>query len=257
MSDDLVLLTKEELKERWKNLRARYLAQKGDELSAQLGLADFIASNVHIAKKVRSGEDYISHPMHIASKFESKNKKIIAILHDVIEDSDWTIDDLREVGFSDRIIRGVDGVTKRKGEPYFDFIVRCAMSGEDAIDIKIEDLKHNSEETRYRTVSQTAKQAKKRHVYNIAFNYLIDTKKKRSEGGHYNYPATPMAHYMQTREEFAKAPITINALLAEFSSEKERLPTAKITQLAARAFGWELVCAGRELYLDAKDLVLG
>lgn len=259
------MFTKAQIKEAWANHQqvAKQDGRAADE--ARLGLANEIANNAHFGDKVRSGEDYISHPQHIASKFESKTKKIIAILHDAIEDSQkrenpeerWTLDDLRELGFSERIIRAVDGVTKRPGEPYFDFIVRCGQSGEDAIGVKIQDLKHNSDNTRSRNIKESNKQVRKRQAYNIAFNYLIDIKKQHDEGGHYNAPGTSIVDYIKSRKEYASEPITINSLLAQFSSEEERLPAPRLVEAAARSFGWRRVQVARDIGYSVQELAYG
>lgn len=171
------MFTKDEIKARMKTLREQAMVNGELPIESELNLALLILSTSLFHKKLRSGEDYSAHPLTVATSYtRSKNKKIIGILHDVIEDSDWTIDDLREIGFSERILRGVDGVTRRPGEPYFDFIVRCSLSGDDAIDVKINDLHHNSDATRYRHINDGDKVHLKQEGYNIAYHYLVDLK---------------------------------------------------------------------------------
>lgn len=194
------------------------------EIDAELNLALLILSSALFYKKLRSGEDYGAHPLAVATAYtRSKNKRIIGILHDVVEDSDWTIEDLRQAGFSERILQGVDGVTKRKNEPYFDFIVRCGQSGQDAIDIKINDLHHNMDSSRYRNIGEDEATRLKREAYNIAYHYLVDIKKLREDGKtHYNTPGTSIVDYINSRQEYAQKPEAVRVLLARFSSE--RLP---------------------------------
>jgi hypothetical protein len=220
------MFTKDEIKARMKTLREQAMVNGELPIESELNLALVILSTSLFHKKLRSGEDYSAHPLTVATSYtRSKNKKIIGILHDVVEDSDWTIDDLREIGFSERILKGVDGVTKRPGEPYFDFIVRCSLSGDDAIDVKINDLHHNSDATRYRHIDDSAKTLLKNEGYNIAYHYLIDLKKYREDHvTHYNYPGTPMLEYIMSREEFSRHPFRINELMEAFSSEPGRLP---------------------------------
>lgn len=251
------MFTKQLIKDSWQNHRAKAIEAGQDPDKASLALATQISISAHFGDTLRSGEDYISHPQHISAQFESKTLRIISILHDAIEDSDWTLDELKELGFSDRIIKGIDGVTKRPGERYFDFIVRCGKSGQDAIDVKIQDLKHNSDNTRYPNITETSKQSRKRHVYNIAFNYLIDIKKIRDKGGNYNQPGTSIIDYIRSRDAFSKAPITINSLLEEHSTETARLPTPKLVQAAANAFGWRRVQTARNIGYAAQEFVYG
>lgn len=224
------MFTKEEIKGRIAEMRAAAELNGGMTIEAELNLALIILGSALFKKKLRSGEDYSAHPLTVATAYtRSKNKRIIGILHDVVEDSDWTLEDLKEVGFSDRIIQGVDGVTKRPGEKYFDFIVRCGQSGEDAIDIKINDLHHNSDSTRYRHIDDPEKYQLKQDAYNIAYHYLIDLKKFREDGEtHYNEPGTSIVDYIKSRVEFAGNPERVNRLLEEFSSLPERLPVLSL-----------------------------
>lgn len=219
------MFTKEEIKARVRERREQAMQNAGLTIEAELNLALIILSCSLFEKKLRSGEDYSAHPLTVATSYtRSKNKKIIGILHDVVEDSDWEVQDLIDVGFSDRIVKGVDGVTKRPGEKYFDFIVRCSLSGEDAIDVKINDIHHNSDLTRYRHIDDPEKTRLKQDAYNISYNYLIDLKKFKPDGtSHYNEPGTPIIDYIRSRKEFAGNPAYVNRLLEEFSSSGERL----------------------------------
>lgn len=231
-----MLLAKDELKARWRELRAEHAeANGGLTIEAELSLTMLIVGNAFLTKKQRSGEDYVGHPMAVATAYtRSKNKRIIGLLHDLVEDTDWTLQDLRDVGFSERIINGVDACTRREGppyyaegqrEPYFDFIVRCGEAGQDAIDIKINDLHHNMDASRYRHIGDDEKYYLKQQCYNVAYHYLVDLKKYREDGvTHYNYPGRTMVDYMLSRPEFAGKPEAANRLLAEFSSETARLP---------------------------------
>ncbi len=219
------MFTKEEIKGRIVSLREAAIMQGGMTIEAELNLALVILSCALFHKKLRSGEDYSAHPLTVATSYtRSKNKRIVGILHDVIEDSDWTLPDLKDVGFSDRIIKGVDGVTRRPNEKYFDFIVRCGLSGDDAIDVKINDLHHNSDATRYRHIDDSEKNRLKQDAYNIAYHYLIDLKKFRDDGEtHYNKPGMSMSDYIRSRPEFANNHRRVNRLLEEFSSSEDRL----------------------------------
>ena len=101
-----------------------------------------IAIKAHEGQKDKSGKAYILHPLRIMSSFKNENEQIIAILHDVIEDSDYTYDDLRNNGFSEDIINAIDSVTKRENENYFDFINRSKKNNLGR-KIKIADINDN------------------------------------------------------------------------------------------------------------------
>lgn len=74
-------------------------------------------------------------------------EKICGLLHDLIEDTDWTFQDLKKEGFSDEIIKALDCLTKRKDENYTDFIERISKNPL-AIKVKINDLEDNMNITR-------------------------------------------------------------------------------------------------------------
>ena len=101
-----------------------------------------IAVEAHAGQKDRSGASYILHPLRVMARVSTDDEKIVAILHDVVEDTDWTFDDLRKEGFSEEIIIALDGVTKREGEPYEDFVKRSATN-QLARRVKIADLEDN------------------------------------------------------------------------------------------------------------------
>eukprot|EP00041_Stephanoeca_diplocostata_P006401 m.83460 g.83460 ORF g.83460 m.83460 type:complete len:133 (-) comp16346_c0_seq1:344-742(-) len=105
------------------------------------------------------------------------------MLHDVVEDSEWTLSDLREAGFSPRVVDGVDGMTSRvdEGELYFDFIRRVSTNS-DSIDVKLNDLHHNLSQSRNNFLPEK-RDFDRIARYVIAYNYLIDVKKRVVEPG--------------------------------------------------------------------------
>lgn len=89
-------------------------------------LALQIATKAHEGQKDKSGYEYIMHPIRVAERCKDTRAKIVALLHDTIEDTFVTKDYLREQGFPDEIIEGVLSVTKREGESYDEFVRRAA-----------------------------------------------------------------------------------------------------------------------------------
>lgn len=100
------------------------------------------ATIAHLGQKY-GNEPYIFHPVRVANRLDESDETGIAVayLHDVVEDTRFTLDDLRK-GFSDEIVDAVDAITRRKGEKYFDYIRRLS-SNPIAKRVKIADLQEN------------------------------------------------------------------------------------------------------------------
>lgn len=110
-----------------------------------------IAVKAHQGQKDKYGAPYILHPLRVMARVSSDTEKIVAILHDVVEDTDWTFQQLRKEGFSDEVIRALDCVTKREGEPYEDFVKRSAGNPL-ARRVKLADLEDNMDIRRLNSV---------------------------------------------------------------------------------------------------------
>ena len=89
-----------------------------------------------------SGDEYITHPVAVANRFKDEEYKIVAVLHDVIEDTDFTVECLKEYGFNNKIVKSIDILTKKENQDYFDYIL-LVRSDKIARRVKVEDLKHN------------------------------------------------------------------------------------------------------------------
>ena len=107
-----------------------------------------IAVEAHAGVKDRGGKAYILHPLSVMMRVESDAEKIVAVLHDVIEDTDWTFDDLNEEGFSQEIIDALKSVTKTSDEEDYDQFVLRAQKNEIGRKVKIADIKENLDVTR-------------------------------------------------------------------------------------------------------------
>jgi hypothetical protein len=106
-----------------------------------------IAIKVHDGQVDKGGNDYISHPLRVEEMCDFHEDKIVALLHDTIEDGDITVDYLRMQGFPQSVIDAVLSVTRNRGEDYFDFIRRCQLN-DTGRRVKIADLKDNMDITR-------------------------------------------------------------------------------------------------------------
>nr|WP_313164285.1 GTP pyrophosphokinase [Sedimentibacter sp.] len=118
-----------------------------------LNKAITLAAKAHDGQVDKGGNPYILHPIRVMMNCESETEKICAILHDVIEDTNITFEDLKRQGFSDEIITALDCLTKRAGESYDDFISRI-LPNKTACYVKLEDLIDNMDLTRIQNSSQ-------------------------------------------------------------------------------------------------------
>lgn len=101
-----------------------------------------IAAAAHRGQTDKAGQPYILHPLRVMMACKGRVPQIVAVLHDVIEDTDWTPDALRAEGASDEIIAALDTVTRRDHETYSEFIKRAARN-EIGRAVKIADLHDN------------------------------------------------------------------------------------------------------------------
>ena len=107
-----------------------------------------IAVEAHAGTKDKGEKAYILHPISVMMRVETEEEKIVAILHDVVEDTDWTFDALRKEGFSETIIEALETVTKySEEEDYGDFIQR-SLKNDIGRKVKIADLRENLDVTR-------------------------------------------------------------------------------------------------------------
>ena len=107
-----------------------------------------IAVEAHAGAKDRGGKAYILHPIGVMMRCETDEEKIVAILHDVVEDTDWTFDALREEGFSKTIIEALETVTKHSDDEDYDEFVQRSLKNEIGRKVKIADLRDNLDVTR-------------------------------------------------------------------------------------------------------------
>lgn len=101
-----------------------------------------LANEAHRGQVDRAGAPYILHPLRVMCSVNSDTERIIAVLHDVVEDTDTTLDDLREQGYSDDIVEAIDHLSRRDDETYEAFIERIKPN-ELARRVKLADLQDN------------------------------------------------------------------------------------------------------------------
>ena len=130
-----------------------------------------IATQAHQGQFDKAGRDYIGHPLRVMEMGKTENEKIVGVLHDVIEDTDWTFEKLAEEGFSQEIISALRCVTKlSENENYDDFIDRVKKNPL-AVAVKINDLTDNMDIRRLPYLSD--KDVKRLKKYLKAYKRLI------------------------------------------------------------------------------------
>ena len=114
--------------------------------SKTLKKADAFAEKAHSGQFDMGGHPYIEHPRYVASMVDGETAKIAALLHDTVEDTDVTLDDIR-AEFGDEIAEIVGLLTHKKGTPYMEYIKAIAQN-DTAKKVKIADLTHNMDTSR-------------------------------------------------------------------------------------------------------------
>lgn len=112
------------------------------------------ALKAYSGKVDKAGKPYILHPLRLAARLEDQISQSVALLHDVIEDSDATEDDLRDDGFPESVISAVVALTRRKGESYEAFIDRVRVHPL-ARKIKLLDIEDNMNLLRLNAVTES------------------------------------------------------------------------------------------------------
>lgn len=108
----------------------------------QLEKAITMSAAGHTGQTDKAGQPYILHPLRIMLKMSTVEEQIVAVLHDVVEDTDLSIDDLRLAGFNDEICEALDRLTHRPGEDYMAYIDRISENRL-ASKVKLADLDDN------------------------------------------------------------------------------------------------------------------
>ncbi|MFH0021217.1 HD domain-containing protein [Pseudomonas fluorescens] len=106
-----------------------------------------IAATAHAGQVDKGGAPYILHPLKVMLRMTTLEERIVAVLHDVVEDCGVSLNDLREEGFSEEVLSAIESVTKVPGESYEDFVDRAAQNPIGRA-VKLADLEENSDISR-------------------------------------------------------------------------------------------------------------
>ena len=139
----------------------------------QFQIALELAVEKHKNQTDKAGNPYILHPLHVMENVNSKEGKIVTILHDIIEDTDITENYLLKIGLSKRIVDAVVALTRSEDMDYQEYIKNLS-SNPLAKEVKLADLEHNMDLKRLPTLEE--KDLERNRKYQIAYHYLINNK---------------------------------------------------------------------------------
>jgi hypothetical protein len=112
-----------------------------------------LAFYAHMGQYDKGGLPYITHPLHVAEQMRTEDECVVALLHDVMEDTGLTETDLHQRGITDRQIEALKLLCHDESVPYLEYVQKIRIDPI-ARAVKIEDLKHNADLTRLNNVSQ-------------------------------------------------------------------------------------------------------
>ncbi len=116
----------------------------------------------------KTGLPYVFHPFHLAEEMDDEISTVCALLHDVIEDTDTTLDDLRGMGFPEEVVGVLSLLTHADGVPYMDYVREIAKNPT-ATKVKIADLTHNSDLSRLDSVDEFALRRQEKYMKALEF----------------------------------------------------------------------------------------
>ena len=139
----------------------------------QFQIALELAVEKHKNQTDKAGNPYILHPLHVMENVNNKEGKIVAILHDIIEDTYITENYLLKIGLSKRIVDAVVALTRSEDMDYQEYIKNLS-SNPLAKEVKLADLEHNMDLKRLPTLEE--KDLERNRKYQIAYHYLMNNK---------------------------------------------------------------------------------
>jgi (p)ppGpp synthase/HD superfamily hydrolase len=136
---------------------------------SKLEEAILLATQAHQGQIDKAGMPYVLHPLRMMVKMKTESEMMAAVLHDVVEDTDWKLEQLRDRDFPEDVLDAVECLTKREGEDYTAFIER-AKANRIARNVKIADLEDNMDVRRISNF--TTRDAERMAKYNKAWHLL-------------------------------------------------------------------------------------
>ena len=141
---------------------------------SMVDLALSIARKAHEGQLDKAGVDYIEHPIYVASQVDTEEEKAVALLHDVIEDSPVSAEELLQAGLPETVVTAVQVLTKKKEQDYQTYLETVKKNPLARV-VKLADLKHNSDLSRLSSITEKDRERLKK--YKKAIDFLSMQKK--------------------------------------------------------------------------------
>lgn len=120
--------------------------------TAKTAAAASLAQRAHSGQLDKAGESYVKHAFAVAEKMDDEDSTCAALLHDVVEDTDFTLDDLRAIGMSEAVVEAVDLLTRGPDQDYFAYVL-ALRDHPIASKVKRADLEHNADLSRFKRLT--------------------------------------------------------------------------------------------------------
>ena len=133
-----------------------------------------IMYDAHKDQVDKAGMPYVLHPIHVAEQMQDEDRTIVALLHDVVEDTNMTFEKLTEYGFSSNVIESLKLLTHSNDVGYFEYVKEIGTNPI-STSVKLADLRHNSDLSRLDVV--TDEDLKRVQKYQKCINYLESMQK--------------------------------------------------------------------------------
>lgn len=135
---------------------------------SMVDLALSIARKTHEGQLDKAGVDYIEHPIYVASQVDTEEEKAVALLHDVIEDSPVSAEELLQAGLPETVVTAVHVLTKKKEQDYQTYLETVKKNPLARV-VKLADLKHNSDLSRLSSITEKDRERLKKYKKAIDF----------------------------------------------------------------------------------------
>ena len=135
---------------------------------SMVDLALSIARKAHEGQLDKAGVDYIEHPIYVASQVDTEEEKAVALLHDVIEDSPVSAEELLQAGLPETVVTAVQVLTKKKEQDYQTYLETVKKNPLARV-VKLADLKHNSNLSRLSSITEKDRERLKKYKKAIDF----------------------------------------------------------------------------------------
>jgi GTP diphosphokinase / guanosine-3',5'-bis(diphosphate) 3'-diphosphatase len=161
------------------SIKERLLAKVSAILDGPMSLdkAILVAVIAHAGQEDKGGNSYIRHPLRVMEGMDAEDEMAVAVCHDVVEDTDISLEDLSSLGFTKQQRRSIDALTKRPGETYTESIDRVLLDVV-ARKAKTKDIRDNSQLWRLKSKRLTQKDMERQQNYIDALVKLGEIDKK-------------------------------------------------------------------------------